>query len=127
MCDEQIAEPQPLLQIAQQVHDLRLDRHIERRNRLVADDEIGLHAQGPGNTDPLSLTARHLVRVARRDIGGQAHQVEQLCNPLPRRNPAAADAMHQQRLGQCIADAVPRIERRERILVDHLHLAAQLL
>ena len=35
--DEEIGQAQPLLQILQQVQDLRLHRHVERAGRLVAD------------------------------------------------------------------------------------------
>ena len=38
MTDEQEGEAEIELQILQQVHDLRLDRYIKRRNRLVAHD-----------------------------------------------------------------------------------------
>jgi hypothetical protein len=38
--DEQIAEPELLLQVHQQIEDLRLNRHVERRDRFVADDEL---------------------------------------------------------------------------------------
>ena len=42
MRDEEISEPEFLLQILQQIDDLRLDRHVERGDRLVADDELRL-------------------------------------------------------------------------------------
>jgi hypothetical protein len=42
--DEDVGEAEAGLQVAQQVDDLRLDRHVERRDRLVADDELGLDA-----------------------------------------------------------------------------------
>ena len=34
-------EVEPALQVAQQVEDLRLDRHVEGRHRLVGDEERG--------------------------------------------------------------------------------------
>ena len=42
--DEQIGQPELVLQVHQQVDDLRLDRHVERRDRLVADDQIRARA-----------------------------------------------------------------------------------
>jgi hypothetical protein len=42
--DEEIGEAEALLQVLQQVDDLRLDRHVERGDRLVADDQVGLTA-----------------------------------------------------------------------------------
>ncbi len=41
MGDEKVGEPQIILQIAQQVDDLRLDRHVQGGDRLVGDDEPG--------------------------------------------------------------------------------------
>jgi hypothetical protein len=42
--DEEQREPEALLQVAQQVQDLRLDRDVERRRRLVGDEERGASA-----------------------------------------------------------------------------------
>jgi hypothetical protein len=39
MRDEEVGEPQPPLQLDKDVHDLCLDRHVERGNGLSADDE----------------------------------------------------------------------------------------
>ena len=55
--DEQISEAEPRLQILEQVDDLRLDRHVERRDRLVADDQLRLDREGAGDADPLTLPA----------------------------------------------------------------------
>ena len=40
--------PERLLQLLQQVQDLRLDRDVERRDRLVGDEELGLDGQARG-------------------------------------------------------------------------------
>ncbi len=40
--DEQQREPEFFFQFNQQVEDLRLNGHVERRNRLVADEQRGL-------------------------------------------------------------------------------------
>src|SRR3712207_8660552 len=37
-------------------------RLVERRDRLVADDDPGLQRQRPRDVDPLELAAAHLVR-----------------------------------------------------------------
>ena len=46
--DEEVGEAEPLLQVLQQVDDLALDRHVERRDRLVADDDARLDARARG-------------------------------------------------------------------------------
>jgi hypothetical protein len=53
MGNEQIGESEALLQILQQVDDLRLDRHVERRHRLVADDQVGIDPQRTGDAAAL--------------------------------------------------------------------------
>ena len=61
--DEQVGELPLALQVLQQVDDLRLDRDVERRHRLVADDQLGPERQRAGDADALALAARELVRV----------------------------------------------------------------
>ena len=56
---------------------LRLDRDVERGDRLVGDDQLGLDRERAGDADALALAAGELVRVARRRRGGQADLVEQ--------------------------------------------------
>ena len=62
--DEQVGQAELPLQLLQEVQDLRLDRDVEGRDRLVADDEVRLEGQRAGDPDPLSLAAGEFVRVA---------------------------------------------------------------
>src|SRR3546814_21188272 len=62
--DEQVSEPQLLLQVLQQVDDLSLHRHVESRNGLVADEIIRFQRERACNSDALTLTSRELVRKA---------------------------------------------------------------
>ena len=71
MGNEQIGEAEALLQILQQVDDLRLDRDVERRHRLVADDQVGIDGEGAGDADALALPARELVRITPGMFGRQ--------------------------------------------------------
>jgi hypothetical protein len=59
---EEIREAEGVLQVVEQVHDLRLDRDVESRDGLVEDDELRLERERAGDPDPLPLTARELVR-----------------------------------------------------------------
>src|SRR3984957_125777 len=45
VADEEIGEAELVLQVAHQIEDLRLHGYIERRGRLVADDELGLRGE----------------------------------------------------------------------------------
>src|ERR1700720_3136458 len=67
--NEEIGETELALQIAQEVDDLRLNRDVERRDWLVADDEPGIKRQRAGDADALALPARKFVREAVERLG----------------------------------------------------------
>ena len=54
------------LQLEQQVQDPLGDQRVERRGHLVADDEVGLGGERPGDADALLLAAGELARQAAR-------------------------------------------------------------
>ena len=56
MSDEQVGQAEFAPQVQEQVQDLRLDGDVERRDRLVADDELRTQRQSPGDADALALT-----------------------------------------------------------------------
>ena len=70
--DEDVGEAEPVLQIAQQIDDLRPDRDVERRDRLVADDELRLDRERAGDGDALALAAGEFVRIAARRCAARA-------------------------------------------------------
>ena len=119
--DEQIRQAEFFLQVLQQVDDLRLNGHVQRRHRLVADDEIGVDRKRPSDADALPLTAAELVRIAaERGTALKPDDVQQLLHPLlPLR--AVGQAVNEQRLADDVADGHPRIERRIRVLENNLH------
>ena len=84
MGDEQVGQPQALLQILQQVQDLRLNRDIERAGRLVADEQLGLDCERARNSDALALPAGELVRIAILHLRRETDLQQQLVHPLAR-------------------------------------------
>ncbi len=76
--DEDVGEAELLLQVLQQVQDLRLHGHVERGDRLVADDQLRVDRERARDADPLALPARELVREAVVVLGVQADDLEQL-------------------------------------------------
>jgi len=60
--DEDVGEAEVALQVLEQVQDLRLNRDVECRDRLVADDQLRVDRERARDTDPLALAARELVR-----------------------------------------------------------------
>ena len=112
------------LEIFEQVDHLGLNRNVERRDRLVADDELRIDRQCAGHADALPLPSREFVRITVRMVGLETHQLEQFADALPNRF-ARRQAVDAQRFGDDLADGHPRVQRRERILEDDLHRAPQ--
>ena len=122
--DEDVREVELVLQVVEQVDDLRLDRDVERRDRLVGDDQPRAQRERPRDADPLALPARELVRVAVDVVGREADDLEQLLH-APAHLAARALPVDAERVADDLADALARVERRVRVLEDHLHLAAE--
>ena len=76
--DEQVRQAEVALQILQQIEDLRLDGHVERRHGLVADDEARLERERARDPDALSLAAGEFVRKAVVVLGVEPDDLEQL-------------------------------------------------
>src|SRR5450830_644987 len=119
MGDEQHRHAEPLLRVLEQFQDLRLHRHVERRGRLVGNQQVGLIRQGHRDHHALALAARQLVRIARQPPLriGDADMIEQLDDARARRLPRKP-LMQQQYLADLLFDRVQRIERGHRLLED---------
>ena len=112
------------LQLAEQVDDLGLDRHVESGHALVGDEQPRVDRQRPRDAGALALTTAHAARLAVRERPVQRDEVEQLTDP-PRDVARAALPPHRQHLGQRLPDRQPRIERIVVVLEDHRRVAAQ--
>ena len=62
------------LQLVHHLQDLRLDRHVQRRGRLVGNQQLRLTHQRDGNDHALLHTAGKLVRVFIFALGRNADQ-----------------------------------------------------
>src|SRR3954453_23824128 len=123
--DEQVRKPELLLQVLEQVEDLRLDRDVERRDGLVTHDQLRVQGECARDADALALPAGELVRVAIDEVGAEPDRVEQPLRGLAPRFPCP-ELVDDERLGNDVADRHPRIERRVGILEDDLELPADL-
>ena len=124
MRDEDVGKAEPVLQIPQQVQDLRVDRDVERRYRLVADDELRLDRERAGDGDPLALAAGKFVGIATGEARLESDQAQQFVDALT----AACgrpQIVQRQWLGQDLADGHARVERRIGVLEDDLGIAAE--
>src|ERR687895_1913497 len=120
---KQIGELEVVLEVVEQVDDLGLNRHVERRNRLVEHDQPRLQREGPRHPDPLPLAARELVREPVHVLLLEPDLAEQL--PNLRLHVLAVRTVEAQRHPDYLPHPLAGIERRERVLEHHLHLAPQ--
>ena len=117
---------EPARQRLHQLEDLRLDRDVERRGRLVGDDQLGIAGERDGDHDAL--------RACRRKAGADtaaAAAADRRCRPARAARRARSSArravraaMLLQRLGDLPADGQHRIERGHRLLEHHADVAA---
>src|SRR5947209_8202032 len=81
--DKKIGQTQLLAQIEHQIDDLRLNRNVERRDRLVANDEFRFQHQGACNGDALALTSREFMWISADRLRWNAHAIESFEGPIP--------------------------------------------
>src|SRR6266700_3297509 len=122
--NEFVGQPEPPLQVAQEIEHLRTDRDIERRNRLVTDDELGLDCERARNGDALALAAGEFMRITARQARLEADKPQKLVHPL-RAARWRDDVVQRKRLGENLPDGHARIERGIGVLEDELCVAAQ--
>ena len=106
--DEQIGQPELLLQVEQQVDDAGLDRHVERRHRFVEGQDLGLQRQRPRDADALLLPAGELSRVAAGVFAPQPDDAQQLGHPLV--DATLVETVGLQRFREHVEDRQPRIQ-----------------
>src|SRR5439155_1935561 len=94
----------------------------ERGHRLVAEDELRIEGQRRRDAHALTLAAAELVRVPVRLIPRKPDQLEQLANALISSG-SRIRVLDAHRVADDAADGHAGVERRERILEDHLDLA----
>src|SRR5581483_12325298 len=80
--DHDVGQAIARLKTSHQVQDLRADRDVERRDRLVGDDQLRVQRQRAGQAEALALAAGELVRIAVDRVVCQAYLVEQAANRL---------------------------------------------
>ena len=107
-------------QIAQQVQNAGLGGHVQRRGRLIGDQQLGAQRNGHGDGDTLALPARKLMRIKpqRKAWCGQPDPVQpRAC--LSQRRVVVQPRVQAQDLGHLRADGHQRVQRRHRLLKDH--------
>ena len=125
MGDQQNRHAHLLLQSAQQVEHLGLNGHVERRGRLVCNQQAGLAGERDRDHDALFHAPGELERILVHPALriGQSHRIEQF--EYPGIDSATAQIrMLQQHLPDLHADRHDRIETGTGLLKDHADSAA---
>src|SRR5262245_64157440 len=109
-----------LLQVQHEIQDLGLDRHVERRGRLVGNEHLRVAAQRHGDHHALPHTTGQLVRVFPKTLLriGDFHQFEHLARPVVGRPPGQPEVPHYA-FGDLGADIEHGVEAGHRFLKDH--------
>ena len=124
--DEEIAHPQAVLQVLQQVEDDRLDRDVQGRSGLVEDEQGGLQGDGPGDPHPRLLPARELVGEAREELPREAHHRGERLHALEERRAGPHAAQAAQGVGDGGEGRMSGVQALVRILEHHLDAGALL-
>ena len=125
VADEQHRQPFVALEFGQKVQDLRLDRHVERRRRLVRDQKLGPVRQRHRDHHPLPLPARKLVRVVGKAAFGIADaDAGQKLDRAGAGGGAGQALVQRHAFGQLLFDRVQRVERGHRLLEDEADVVA---
>ena len=125
MCDKQVGALRFLLNVLHQVDHLRLNRHIQRGNALVSDNQLGVHNQGAGNADALTLTAGKLVRIAGSVLRRKSDFLKHFADFLLALLPIGEAVVDVHAFADDVADLLARIQTRHRVLENHLHIRAE--
>lgn len=62
VANEHVGDPGGLADVCQKIEDLRLNRDVQGGNRLIQNEDFGLHSQRASDRDALTLTAREAPR-----------------------------------------------------------------
>ena len=112
-------------QLRHHLQDLRLNGDVERRRRLVGEQQPGPAGQRHCDHHALAHAAGQLMRIGGKPALriGNPHLVEQFERAGARRGGRHA-FMALDAFGNLLADGHDRIERRHRLLEDHREVAS---
>ena len=121
--DEQVGQPALLLEVMQQIDDLRLHRNIQSAHRLVADDQLRFNSQCTGNTDALALSATELMRIAQRVHWVETDGFQQFRDSFSARFGAVRQVVNVNGFANDFACGHAWVQRAVGILKNHLQLS----
>jgi hypothetical protein len=120
--DEDVADALLRLQLDEQVEDRGLHRDVERRGRLVAEDDARVAGEGARDRDALLQATGQLSRLRAHERLVEAHGFRELDGALVP-VPASQAEKLLQRTADDTAHGVAAVERSVRVLEDDLERA----
>ena len=120
--DQHDREAEIVGELREELEDLRLHHHVERRRGLVGEQHARIARERHGDGRALAHAARELVREAPRALGADADELEQLAAAGSRGAPARL-VVQLHRLDDLVADALHGVERVHRALEHHRDVA----
>ena len=118
---EQERYAQPVAQVAEQIEDLRLDPHVQRRQRFVGDDQLGFNDQCTGQCNPLPLPPGQGMWITITVFGSQANRLQHgHGSTLPAGCLAYAKVI--QWFCQCLQNGPPGAQGCQRVLEYNLYV-----
>ena len=106
--------------LLQQLDHLRLGDGVQRRRRLVQDENLGVVGQSHGDEHPLLLPAAQLVGVGCTFLRRESHRPEEINDLLS----GGVTFVDQDGLFYLVGDLVDRVESVFHVLEDHGHIFA---
>src|SRR5712691_4189342 len=103
-----------LLELLDQIEDLRLDSDVKRRSRLVRDQQVGTARQGHRDHYPLAHATGELVRIVVHALAGvrDADGPEQLDRPALKIDISMIGSCYQARPAKETPDGYPECSGR---------------
>ena len=125
MGDEEHGKVLAVVDLLEEIEDLRSHGHVQSAGRLVRDDQFRVDHEGGTDTDTLALSAREFPG---KTVGIGSVQPDQFqhLDGLFAAGLGRADPVRQKRLFQGRGDRPSGIQRTERVLKNRLHTAGEL-
>src|SRR4051812_14288115 len=123
--DEKIGHAGFALQIAQQIHNLRLNGNIQCAHGFITDNQLWFDGKSASNSDALPLTAAEFVRITHGVEWVHTHIAQQASDSFAARGGTARQMMNLQGFTNDLFNGHPRVERAIWVLKDHLEVPPQ--
>jgi len=118
VADQHVGDAVAVRELPQQVQHLRLYGDVERRDRLVGDDQLWPRDEGAGDGDALTLPAGELMRVFLAIAALEPDRFERLDDTLRAGSGDRLVNARIKRLGDDAGNGLPRVERAVGVLED---------